>query len=306
MEVARVVAALADPTVRRVEAAAGRRAETGLCDAIEARILEVDGERLRFTHPLLRSAVWSRATPARRRSLHARLAQVAPSTEERARHLALATDQPSREIAAMVEEAAESAHTRGAAAAAAELAELAVRLTPADDAEDMRRRILDCADRLRRAGDGGRAIALLEQALEAAPPGLARAAVLVHLADAVADLADPRKAVDLYREALAEAEGDAALEAEIHLNLAGIVMVTEDRNRGLTHAELAVEAASHAGDARLRCRALATFGFLHFRVGRGIPREQMEEALALERSLPQGPLTGEATSVARDPARLVG
>ena len=99
--VARVVAALADPTVRLVEAAAGRPAETGLGEAIEARILEVDGERLRFTHPLLRSAVWSRATPAQRRSLHARLADVAPSTEERARHLALAAVRPSRKVAAV-------------------------------------------------------------------------------------------------------------------------------------------------------------------------------------------------------------
>ena len=122
----------------------------------------------------------------------------------------------------MVEEAAESVHARGAAAAAAELAELAVRLTPAEDVEDVRRRVLDCADRHREAGDGSRAIALLEQALETAPPGLARAAVLVHLANAVADLVDPLKAVDLYREALAETEGDAALEAEIYLNLAGI------------------------------------------------------------------------------------
>ena len=151
--------------------------------------------------------------------------------EERARHLALATVQPSREIAAVVEEAAESVHARGAAAAAAELAELAVRLTPADDVEDMRRRVLDCADRLCEAGDGGRAIALLEQAREAAPPGLARAAVLVRLAHAVADVVGPREAVDLYREALAEAEGDAALEAEIHLNLAGLVMITEERHR---------------------------------------------------------------------------
>ena len=170
--------------------AAGQRPDWR--DAIEAGILEVDGERLRFTHPLLRSAVWSRATPAQRRSLHARLAEVAPSTEERARHLALATVQPSREIAAVLEEAAENVHARGAAAAAAELAELAVRLTPAEDVEDMRRRVLDCADRLREAGDGGRAIALLEQAREAAPPGLARAAVLVHLAATVAEVVGRR------------------------------------------------------------------------------------------------------------------
>ncbi len=297
LDVARVAAALADPTVRLVEAAVGRRGEPGLDDAIEARILEVDGERLRFTHPLLRSAVWSRATPAQRRSLHARLAQVAPSAEERARHLALATLRPSREIAAVVEEAAESVHARGAAVGAAELAELAVRLTPAADVEDVRRRVLQCADRLSRAGDGGRAIALLEQAREAAPPGRARAAVLVHLAYTVADFDDRRKAVDLYREALAEAEGDDALEAEIHLGLADVVHATEDRHRALAHAKLAVRAASRVGDAALRCRTLATFGFLHFRVGRGIPRGQMEEALALERSLPQGPLTGAATLV---------
>jgi DNA-binding CsgD family transcriptional regulator len=295
--VARVVAALADPTVRLVAAAAGRRGERGLSEAIEARILEVDGERLRFTHPLLRSAVWSRVTPAQRRSLHARLAQIPLSMEERARHLALATVEPSREVAAVVEDAAESVHARGAAIAAAELAELAVRLTPAADVEDVRRRVLDCADRHFEAGDGGRAIALLQEALEAAPRGLARAEVLVRLASTVANLSDMREAVDLYREALSEAEGNPGIEAEIHLNLASLVMVTEERHRGLTHAELAVAAASRAGDPMLRCRALANFGFLHFRGGRGIPREQMEEALALERSLQHGPVTGEATSV---------
>jgi DNA-binding CsgD family transcriptional regulator len=288
LEVARVVAALADPTVRLVEAGAGRRAETGIRDAIEARILEVDGERLRFTHPLLRSAVWSRATPAQRRSLHARLAQVAPSTEERARHLALAAVRPSREVAAVVEEAAQQAHARGAGPAAAELAELAIRLTPPGDVEDMRRRVLDFAERLREAGDGSRAIALLEQTLAAARPGPERAAVLAALAYTVAEFDDPRKGVGLYRDALAEAEANPAIEAEIHLNLADLVRVTEDRNQSLAHAKLAVEAASRAGDAALRCQALATFGFIHFWNGRGIPRDLMEEALALERSLPVG------------------
>ena len=114
-------------------------------------------------------------------------------------------------------------HARGAAAAAAELAELAVRLTPAEDVDDVRRRVLDCADRLREAGDGDRAIALLEQARDDGAsgagagrgpraPGPTRWRMVV----------GPREAVDLYREALAEAEGDAALEAEIHLNLAGL------------------------------------------------------------------------------------
>jgi DNA-binding CsgD family transcriptional regulator len=295
LEVARVVAALANPTVGLVEAAAGGRAHTGLSAALEAGILEVDGDRLRFAHPLVRSAVASRFGLAKRRSLHARLAELVPDREERARHLALATSQPSREVAAVVEEAADNVYARGGAAAAAELGELAVRLTPVIDVEDMRRRVLDCAERHRKAGDGSRALALLEQAYKTAPKGTARAAVLVCLARAVADFVGLGEAVDRYREALAEAEGDDALEAEIHMSLADLVKVTEDRNLGLAHAELAVQAASRVGDAALRCRALATFGLLHFSLGRGIPREQMEEALALERSLPDWPLTGAAT-----------
>jgi len=295
IEVARVVALLADPTVGLVEAAVGRRAETGLSDALEAGILEVEGDRLRFAHPLVRSAVVSRSTLAQRRSLHASLATRVPGPEERARHLALAAAQPSREVAAVVEEAAENVRARGAAAAAAELAELAVRLTPTEDVEEMRKRVLDCADRHCEAGDGRRAIALLEQAYKTSPRGVARAAVLARLADTVEAVVGARQAVDLYREALAEAEGDDALVAAIHLSLAGGVAVTEDWNHGLEHAELATQAASRAGDPALRCNALATFGFLHFREGRGIPRERMEEALTLERSLMQWPRTAPAT-----------
>lgn len=294
IEVARVAALLAEPTVRLVKAAVGRRADTGLADALAASILEVEDERLRFAHPLLRSAVVARSTPSQRRALHAGLAAQVPEGEERARHLALATARPSREIAMVVEEAAESVHARGAASAAAELLELAVRLTPRNDADDMRRRTLDCADRHREAGDGRRAIALLEDARKAAPRGVARAAVLARLARTVDQLVGSREAVDLYREALVEAEGDDALVATIHLGLVGVV-TTEDGNRGLEHAELAVEAASRAGDAALRCDALALFGFVHFREGRGIPRERMEEALALERSLPKGSASAPAT-----------
>jgi DNA-binding CsgD family transcriptional regulator len=293
--VARIVALLADPTVGLVEAAVGRSAATGLADALDASILEVADQRLRFAHPLLRSAVAARSTPSQRRALHARLAGLVPEGEERVRHLALATARPSREVAAVVEEAAESVHARGAAAAAAELLELAVRLTPRSDVEDARRRTLDCADRHAEAGDGRHAIALLEDVCKTAPRGVARAAALLRLARTVEVVVGSRKAVDFYGEALAESEGDDALVAAIHLSLAGVVATTEDENRGLEHAELAVQAASRSGDARLRCDALAMFGFIHFREGRGIARERMEEALALEGSLSQWPRVAPAT-----------
>jgi len=60
--------------------------------------------------------------------------------------------------------------------------------------------------------------------------------------------------------------------------------------RGVTRAELAVRAASRTDDPALRCRTLAVHGEWLFRSGRGVPRAQMEEALALERTLPGCPL----------------
>jgi DNA-binding CsgD family transcriptional regulator len=286
-KVVRAVAALAEPTVTLVEAAAGREADPGLAEALEAGVLQLDGDRLRLTHPLLGWAVSAQATPMERRSLHERLAELVPVGEERARHLALAAAGPSREAASALEEAAQAAHVRGAPAAAAELAEQAWRLTPAADSEELRRRTV-AADRLRHAGDSRRAIALLEQARASAPPGPARAAVLMHLVQPTWDARGPREALVLCEEALAEAEGDDAVEATIRLDLADLMrgfVEGASSDRGLEHAELAVAAARRAGDPALRCRALAMFGLLHFIAGRGVPRAEMEEALALERSL---------------------
>jgi DNA-binding CsgD family transcriptional regulator len=288
LEVVRAVAALAEPTVTLVEAAVGREPDLGLADALEAGVLQLDGDRLRFTHPLLGSALSAHSTPTERRSLHRRLAELVPGGEERARHLALAATGPSHEAASALEEAAQAAHARGAPTAAAELAEQALRLTPGADAEELRRRALVAGDRLRHAGDSRRAIALLEQARSSAPPGAARAAVLMHLVQPTWDACGPREALVICEEALAEAEGDAALEATIRLDLADLMrgfVEGASSERGLEHTELAVAAARRAGDPALMCRALAMFGLLHFIAGRGIPRAEMDEALALEHSL---------------------
>ena len=61
----------------------------------------------------------------RRRGLHRRLADLDVDLEERARHLAIATTGPDKEVAAALDAGAAHAHARGAVLAAAELAELA-------------------------------------------------------------------------------------------------------------------------------------------------------------------------------------
>jgi DNA-binding CsgD family transcriptional regulator len=289
LEVARVVAELAEPTMPLVESAVGRRSEAGLAETLDARILELDGERLRFTHPLLGSAVTARQIPSRRRLLHSRLATIVPTAEERARHLALATAKPDREIASILDEAARSAHARGAPATAAELADQALRLTPPADVDNARGRLFLAAERHHAGGDTGRALTLLAEGRAGAAPGPERAAVLIKLADVRFD-SEPGEAEALWHQALAEAEGDEALEATIHMRLADSMRWRAGIEAGLAHAALAVRAASRTDDLALRCCALASHGDWHFRAGRGIPRDQMEEALELERGLPDWPL----------------
>jgi DNA-binding CsgD family transcriptional regulator len=222
------------------------------------------------------------------------LATLVATTEERARHLALATTKPDHDIASTLEETARSAHARGAPVAAAELAEHALRLTPPGEKAAGRRRLFLAAERYFFAGDIDRATVMLETARATAVPGKDRAAILAQLARVTTSA---RGAVSLYRQALAEAEDDDTLQAEIHLSLASLMRFSEGVERGIEHGELAVRAAERVGDIALRCRAFAAYGLLHFNGGRGIPRAEMEEALRLERSLDEWPLVDGPASV---------
>jgi DNA-binding CsgD family transcriptional regulator len=114
------VAALSDPAVGLVDL-------EPLEPAFATGDLVLAGDRLRFAHPLLRSAVYGIATPLQRRHLHRRLA-MRVSGEEHARHLGLASAGPSAEVAAALGEAARSVAARGASQSAVELAEIHVRL----------------------------------------------------------------------------------------------------------------------------------------------------------------------------------
>src|SRR5581483_11058648 len=84
-----VAAALSDPTLAAV-AAAGVAGPVD--EAILAGALELRGDRLRFTHPLLQSAVLAALGPQERRFLHRQLAEIVSDPEERAGHLAFGAE----------------------------------------------------------------------------------------------------------------------------------------------------------------------------------------------------------------------
>ena len=161
------VAALAQPTLSLLWEAATER--DGVEEAVRAGVLQVDGERVRFTHPLLGSFVYGDASDAERRDVHGLLAPLVTDREEQALHLARGTVEPDEAVAATLEATAEQAAKRGHPEIAAELAERAVRLTAAEHVDDRARRVRETARALFAVGDGPRARELLEELVAQLP-----------------------------------------------------------------------------------------------------------------------------------------
>jgi DNA-binding CsgD family transcriptional regulator len=111
-----------------------------LAPAEDAQLVEV-GARVRFRHPLVRSAVYRAAAASERRAAHRALADaIDPDTDpdRRAWHRAQASVGLEENVAAELERSATRAQARGGTAAAAAFLQRATELTP-DPAERGRR-----------------------------------------------------------------------------------------------------------------------------------------------------------------------
>ena len=237
-------AALAQPT-RAIVAAVS---EQGLGEAVAAGLIEGDGERVRLSHPLYGSAASARLGGATQRALHRRLTALVGEPEERAAHLALATEGPDPEAAEAVAAAARAAAARGAAGTALQLAEHALRLSPREPA----RFSLEASDFAFAAGDTRRARLLLTGALEDAGAH-GRAEALVGLAMLATYDGSIPEARDLARRALAEGIDDPAVLVVIHRRLALAHLLMAELDIAERHARTAVELAE--GAARLQAQA---------------------------------------------------
>ena len=274
-------AALARPTVGLVARAGG--CEDVLQPALAAQVLELDGERIRFSHPLLASGAYERLDGLGRRRLHRRLAGLVEHEEERWRHLALATLGPDATVAAGLEHAAGHARLRGASTTAADLCELAQRLTPPEQRENLHRRTVAAGFHRWGAGDTKGACTLFAQAAETAPDSRLRAQAMAAQARALAFEGDQRQAAKLARRALAEPGAGDAVRAEAAQAVCwASIFLREALNDGLRHAMLAVRLAGELGDRALAANALGVQGLIEATLGRPEASVTFARALALD------------------------
>jgi DNA-binding CsgD family transcriptional regulator len=182
----RQIEALPDPARRLLQlAAADPSGDTGLVwraagrlgIPVDAAVLATEaglaefGARVRFRHPLVRSAAYRSSSDSERRETHAALAEVtdpAVDPDRRAWHLAQATAGADEEVAAELERSAGRAQARGGIAAAAAFLERAALLTP--DPYTGAQRALAAAQAKHLAGAQDAALTLVTAA-EAGPLG---------------------------------------------------------------------------------------------------------------------------------------
>ena len=279
------VAALAAPTRELLVSLVGA-ADNGwppLIDAFESKIVEVVDGQIRFTHPLLRSVLYADTPLPARQALHRRLAELVHDPEESARHLALAIDAPSENVASRLEAASRFAEARGAPSSAGELLELAIGLTPLDDRSTLCRRHLEAGQRWAAAGDMARSVAQCERAVAVSPPGSDRVVALTHLGRATAHSGDCRAAAVLFARALEEPCDDAracvSLECELVWNehMLGDLRAAEQR------AHNAVRLARALGERAVLVETLAGLGLIQMLRRREGYRSTLDRALVLER-----------------------
>ena len=270
------------PTLTTLDSAVGGDAAERLDRGVAARVVEIDGNDVRFTHPLLAASAYAAIPTAERRHIHSLLATVVGDGEERARHLGLAASGPDESIATIVELAAEAAFRRGAPSSSAALMSEAARLTPPDAFEDHRRRVLAEAEFRFETGETDRAELLVGPLIAESAPGPDRARLIARQARFRHFGEDISGSVELLRAALAEAGDDPGLLIEIEEGLVwGLLLIRSDVEGAAAHARSAVATAERLGDDAALAEALAALAMAEALLGIDW-RPTMRRALDLE------------------------
>ncbi|HKH51907.1 MAG TPA: hypothetical protein VKA77_08950 [Mycobacterium sp.] len=290
-----MVACMSQPTVD-VLARARETPADGVVDLLEEAeangIIAIEGNGVRFTHPLLARGVYTEAAPGRRRRVHRALADVVTQPELRARHLALSTVSKDPSTLEALDAAAKAARSRGAPAAAAELLDLAIKLggdTPA--------RRMKAAEHHIRAGDTRRALEVLDPAIEQLPPGPKRAGARLVRSTILINTEGTGPAVDVLKLALDDAKDNPLILVPVRLMLSFAQAHLGLFDEALYHARQARTEVEELPIPSLVSSVLANWVLVSFICGADFDRASMERALELEDFETEIPIASRASAI---------
>lgn len=273
-------ACLAVPTVDVVAQAVNttpNRVLTILADPERRGVIHLEGDRLRFGHPIYARGVYHNADQGQLRAMHRRLADLVDESELRARHLALSATHGDPMTLRALDAAAETARSRGAPAAAAELIDLAIEL-----GGDTPKRRIRSAEHYFDAGEPGRARALLVEAIARLPPGVLRAEA-ANLLGYIRLLDDSfTESAELLEQALADTVGRPDVLVPILVTLAFALFNAGRLEAAIQRADTAVDSAEELGRPDLLSQALSMRVMVGFLQGDGVDELRLRRALELE------------------------
>ena len=246
-----LIVAAADDSGELVRALRVQELALAALDAAdEAGLVAIEGGRLEFVHPLIRTTAYRKASPNGRREAHAALAAAMRGDKarraRRAWHLAAATLEPDERVARELERVAAEARGRAAPGVAGRALEAAARVS--HPGPERMQRLLSAAWAQHDAGAPERAIALLDTALaEIADPRMRADAQSLR-----AQIEILRRPAGLVRALLIEEADrverhDAARAAAMRLEAALASEMMGEPRTALELAERAWPAARTAG-----------------------------------------------------------
>ncbi|MEO3757777.1 AAA family ATPase [Mycobacterium sp. B14F4] len=268
------------PTVDLVAAAVDRehdRVIELLESAEQQGIIGIEGNRIRFAHPLLATGVYTGATADQRRDMHRRISGLLEESELRARHLALAAEAGDGTTVTALESAAAAAQARGAPTAAAELMEMAIAVG-GTTGERQIRLAKHCFD----SGDPQRAKAVLERAITELRPGPLRAETRYALAMVLFMDEGYVDGAHLLERGLTEDQPEPATRVSMLTAAAYALFNTGETDAAWARAEQAVVLAEKVGTPSLLSQALAVRAMLHFLRGSGLDEAGLRRSAELE------------------------
>ncbi|MCP9275290.1 helix-turn-helix transcriptional regulator [Mycolicibacterium arenosum] len=273
-------ACASDPTVGLLAQATGSSVEhtVELLEPLEDKgIIDIQGNRVRFSHPLLARGVYADADSACRRSMHRTLADIESQPELRARHLALSSIGSDPATLTALDAATDTACARGAPAAAAELLDLARQL--GGDTPQRRIRAAECHFQV---GNAGPARAIIEPLISQLPPSPLRGTVANLLAEMCMHDNSFTGAVELLRGAEDDAAADPAVLVRTFLLRSFAELNTGEYADSLQHALHAATLAGGLGLPVLASQARANKVSVGLVCGQGVDEPSLQVALSSE------------------------